>query len=513
MTEVDAFDLASIEAFTSDLVAAGFEPEPDAARRIWRGPIHPSFAPLTSALHMRVCVRDGWPFVSPVLFVDGLNTNHLTERGFVCLWHTGDGSGAWVTVEGFFNRIGEWCAEAVNGWNVKGLAQDAWLNFTDKHPTVATFDLDQLEIGTPGGSGSFHAQVTFPWHIELKPGSALATDHLKGRWFQVGPREVPPRNLAETRQLLNRTQRRGLDRELANRRAATALTPSGAVDLILFCWNRGGSRHLLVLALEGAGEGMTAKALQHGPNDETSLLLRAGPDAVELRGRSSVVFGLGALGGHASLVLAESGLGHVRLVDGDDMLPGNVVRHVIGHQGVGIPKAAAVKIQINDHAPWTVVDPVFESPSSPARLAELVADVDLIVDTTGSEAATLALAATALVAGKPLVSGALYRGGAVARVQRQGTGNDVPIAARLDRPDYRRIPPGEDEVEMVEPAVGCSAPINNAPPTSVLACAALIAQVALDVLTARCEQPDEVTDVYRVLTGEKPFDALGRVEA
>jgi hypothetical protein len=191
MTEVDTFDLASLEAFTSDLVVAGFEPEPDTARRIWRGPIHPSFAPLTPATQMRVYVRDGWPFVSPVLFVDGINTNHLTEWGFVCLWHTGDGSGAWITVDGFFTRIDEWCTEAANGWNTRGLAQDAWLNFTNKHSTVATFDLDELGIGDPGGWGSFHAEVTFPWHIELKPGSKRAADELEGLWFQAGPREVP----------------------------------------------------------------------------------------------------------------------------------------------------------------------------------------------------------------------------------------------------------------------------------------------------------------------------------
>lgn len=511
MTEVDTFDLASLEAFTSDLVGAGFEPEPGTARRIWRGPIHRSFAGLTEATSMRVYLRDGWPFVSPVLFVDGLSTNHLTEWGFVCLWHTGDGSGAWITVDGFFSRIDEWCMEATSGWNAQGLAQDAWLNFTNKHPTVATFDLDRLEIGEAGGWGSCHARVTFPWHIELEPGAKRVADDLEGIWFQVGQRELPPRNLAETRQLLNRPQRRGLDRELGKRRSEKALLPSGGVDLVLFCWNRGDIRYLLVLGIEGAGDDMTGKALQHGPNDELSLLLRAGPDAVQLREKSAAVFGLGALGGYTSLVLAECGLGRLRLVDSDEILPGNVVRHVIGHQGVGIPKAAAMEIQIKDHAPWTEVDAVLERPNSRARLAGLVADVDIIVDTTGSEAATQALAATALAAGKPLVSGALYRGGAVARVQRQGTGRDVPLAERSGSSSHRMIPPGDDEVEMVEPAVGCSAPINNAPPTSVLACAALTAQAVVDALMGRCALSDETTAVYKVLPGEPPFDALGRV--
>jgi hypothetical protein len=74
------------------------------------------------------------------------------------------------------------------------------------------------------------------------------------------------------------------------------------------------------------------------------------------------------------------------------------------------------------------------------------------------------------------------------------------------------IPPGPEEDEQIEPAIGCSAPVNNAPPGSVLACAALIVQVAVDVLCGRLAMPDEATDVYRALDGEPPYDVVGRVQ-
>ena len=45
---------------------------------------------------------------------------------------------------------------------------------------------------------------------------------------------------------------------------------------------------------------------------------------------------------------------------------------------------------------------------------------------------------------------------------------------------------------------------------SVLGCAALIVQVAIDALTGRFEFNDEVTDVYRPI-GAPPFDRVGRV--
>ena len=510
MTDLETFDQATLEAFTSGLVAVGFEPEPATNRKLWKGPIHPAFDGLTDATRMRIALRDGWPFVFPVVFVEGLHTNHLTEYGFVCLWHEGDGSGTWQTVDGLFDRIQQWCDQAKNGWDSRGLAQDAYLNFTKKHVAVATFDLDDLHADNPGSWGSFHGVVPFPLLVELHPNTREAP-HLAGLWFHVGSLEVPPRSLAELRGCLNREQGRGLDRALGRRRDAAVLERSGGVDLVLFRWDRGSIRHLLVLAAAGSGDQVELSALQDGPNDRQSLLLRAGPEATQLAERSIVVFGAGALGGHAAVCLASSGLGRLRLVDPDQILPGNVVRHVVGHPAVGVPKVHAVAIRVNEHAPWTDVDPLVEAPRTPTRLRELIDDVDLVVDATGNEAMTRSLAVITSAARKPFVSGGLFRGGAVGRVQRQGTTGDIALANRPGDGRYRVIPPGPDEDELAEPAIGCSAPVNNAPPSSVLACAALIVQVVTDVLTGRLALPDEVTDVYRVLMGEPPYDQVGRV--
>jgi molybdopterin/thiamine biosynthesis adenylyltransferase len=510
VTEPEAFDQASLEAFTSALVAAGFEPEAGSDRRWWKGPIHSAFDGLTDATRMRIAIRDGWPFVFPVLFVEGLHTNHLTENGYVCLWHDGDGSGQWQTLDGFFRRIEEWCTRAKTGWDARGLARDAYLNFTKKHLAIATFDLHELSVGSAGSWGSFHGTQRHPLHVELHSGAGKGLD-LHGLWFQVGNLEIPPRNLSEVREALNSVQRRGLDRALQQRRNVDVLQRSGGVDLVMFCWDRADARHLLVLAISGTGQDAQATALSEGPNDKQSLLLRAGPDAPMLRDASVSIVGIGALGGHAAVCLASSGVGRLRLIDADQILPGNVVRHVVGHGGVGVFKVTAVKAVIGEHAPWAEVDPVVERPTTPSRLRELVDDVDLVIDATGSEASTGALATISGAGGKPLVSGGLFRGGAIGRVQRQGTAGDVPLADRRGHERYQLIPPGNEVDEMIEPAIGCSSPINNAPPSSVLACAALITQVAIDLLCGRRLFSDEIIDVYRSLDGEPPFDQLGRV--
>lgn len=506
MNEVETYDQASLEAFTTELVAAGFEPIPDTGRRGWKGPIHPAFLGLTYARRMRIVIRDGWPIQFPHVYVDGLHTHHLTEDGYVCLWHEGDGSGDWCTLEGLFKRIEQWCAQSKAGWDLRGLARDAYLNFGKKHPAVATFDLDELGAAHPGAWGILHGEIRHPLHVDLRAGTAQGA--LAGLWFHVGELDLPPRNLVELRTALSRDQRRGLDRALARRRPVDILERSGGVDLVLFRWDREHRRHLLILGIARSGDEVEMHALQEGPRDIASLQLRAGPDAAALADRSIALFGTGALGGHAAVCLGSSGLGRVRLVDSDQILPGNCVRHVVGHPAVGVPKVYAVAARVGEHAPWTKVDPVVESSIRPSRLRELVGDVDLVVDATGSVAATAALASIASAMGKPLLSGALFRAGAIGRVQRQGTPGDVDLRSRSLDPRYRLIPPAADE-ELVEPAVGCSAPVNNAPPGAVLACSSRLAQLAVDVLTGRFAYPDEVTDVYTALPGEPPYDQLG----
>lgn len=180
---------------------------------------------------------------------------------------------------------------------------------------------------------------------------------------------------------------------------------------------------------------------------------------------------------------------------------------------MGVPKVNAVAAAIEDHAPWADVGVLTGNPTTPATLAKVVAEVDFLVDTTGGAAATQAIAATASAASKPLISGALYRGGAIARVRRQGMPGDVEIHSRQLAAGYPIIPPGTDHNEFIEPAIGCSAPINNAPPSSVTACAALISQAVVDVLTGRCDLQDELVEVYRALPGEAPFDRVGRMRS
>ena len=498
------------------MAAVGFEPVTIAGLACWRGPIRQSFSGLTDAITMDVVIRPGWPFQSPALFADGLDTNRSTPEGFVCLWQDGDPSCDWITAEGFFARVDEWCENSKRGWKGDDLQGDAFLNFRIKSgfpfPYVATVNLSELSV-LNGGWGEFRGTVNAkPPRLDVQGGRRDQGHSLRGLWFHAGELDTPPpRGFAEVFRCLSRSQKKGLTRALDERRRPEPFVASGGVDLILFCWERNSRRDFLVMACAGMNDEIDAAALQPGPSDEINLMLRAGPDAPTLRTLRVTLFGAGALGGHVGTTLAESGLGYLDIVDGDVLLPENVVRHVAGHDQVGTLKVRAVDHVIEKHAPWTEVTEFPEAPKTPARIRELISNSDMVIDTTGNDAFVPALAMVAEELGKPLVSGALYRGGKIARVQRQVLAADSPIHRREVGAKYPNIPGDDLANDFVVPALGCSAPVNNAPPMSVLGCAALIVQVAIDALTGRFEFNDEVTDVNRPI-GDPPFDRVGRVD-
>ena len=507
----DHFHLESLEQFTSELASAGFREVAESDPSRWTGKIHRAFEPLTDAKTMDILIRPGWPFRPPDLIVQGLNTNHSMRSGLVCMWREGDPSLEWTTLDGLNARVKKWCASAMNGWEDDLLDQDAWLNFWPKNALVATFDLGALGIHERGW-GEFHGVVNpDPFRLQIEPGHSPADSQLQGLWFHAGELTAPPpRQLSEVPAHLTRGQRRGLQRALTERRRPDPLVVSGGVDLILFCWDRRGRTDLLVMVCKGVEDKVEAIAVQPGPRDDKSLILRAGPDSATLLTRKATLFGAGALGGHTATLLAESGLGSVKLVDPDVLLPGNVVRHVAGHGQVGASKVKAVQAVITDHAPWTEVNCFQEGPRTPGAIRERIVDADIVIDATGNEALLDSLAMVAEEMDKPLVSGALYRGGFIGRVQRQALPADTTIHLREDSPRFPVIPAGIESEDFASPQLGCSAPVNNAPPSAVAACSSLIAQAAIDVLTGRFEFADEVIDVYRPIP-DPPFDHVGRV--
>lgn len=219
MVTDEHFHPESLASFTADLESAGFQLVADSNPSRWTGSIHPAFRSLTDAATMNIVVAPGWPFQPPAVFVQGLNTNHSTLDGLVCMWQDGDFNHDWTTVEGLFSRIEEWCERGRQGWEDDHLEQDAFLNFRTKYSTVATFDLEVIGV-SEGSWGEFSGVVNRdPLRVDIGQERRSLSGQLRGMWFHVGTLTAPPpRQLSEVALHLPRPQRRGLQKALDERR-------------------------------------------------------------------------------------------------------------------------------------------------------------------------------------------------------------------------------------------------------------------------------------------------------
>lgn len=511
--EVQSIALESLDRFRVELAEAGFDSNDGG--RTWVGPIAGPLTAFTNADRMEVAIRDGWPFAQPQLKVDDMrNLHHVNAAGTICLWADGDASREWMSFSGIERRIEEWCEAQHKGFPTEDATMDAHAYFEDRLPNLALMNLST--IGTPddGASGAAYGKWRQDKQILDINAKQSSGCRVKGHWFYREKIDAPPKDLTAFRNLLTPTQREQLESsyKLASRNKHTE-------RLAILIWDDGGVKNVLTILFRRSASGetqgkikaanptdvVTAHAIEFASNDDTTLRRRAGIDAAWLENYRAIVFGVGAVGSHAALLLAECGIGGLTLVDGERIRPGNVVRHAASV--VGEMKANATKKLIANHTLRTTVETVASKTWSPPELRKLIGDHDVILDATGHGGFSDQLAYLADDDDELLVTAILYRQGNVARICRQGPG-DTRLWERDDAERYPTIPRGPDAPPQLE--AGCSASVNNASPRSVVACAALAADVVIDALTGSPQLPDEIVDIYRPLE-KAPFDNVGRL--
>jgi len=140
------------------------------------------------------------------------------------------------------------------------------------------------------------------------------------------------------------------------------------------------------------------------------LLNEFGEEAQQrLLAARALVVGAGGLGSSALLFLASSGIGHITVVDDDEVELTNLQRQVIHRtSSIGLPKAASAASTLAELNPDVRIL-ALEERAGPERLAELVRDADVVLDCSDNFATRYALNRACVDARKPLVSGAGIR--------------------------------------------------------------------------------------------------------
>lgn len=122
-----------------------------------------------------------------------------------------------------------------------------------------------------------------------------------------------------------------------------------------------------------------------------------------------LIIGLGGLGSPAALYLAASGVGQLTLCDHDTVELSNLQRQIIHRtSAIGQPKVASARATLHDINP-EVECIALAIRADAARLDELVAEADVVLDCSDNFATRYAVNRACLTRRKPLVSGAAIR--------------------------------------------------------------------------------------------------------
>jgi adenylyltransferase/sulfurtransferase len=171
----------------------------------------------------------------------------------------------------------------------------------------------------------------------------------------------------------------------------------------------------------------------------------------KLLGAHALIIGAGGLGCPAALFLAASGVGTLTLCDGDKVDLTNLQRQILHrNSSIGQAKVESARAALSDINPEVRVIALNER-ADEARLLQLAAQADVVLDCSDNFATRYALNRVCVQLRKPLVSGA------ATRFDGQVTVFDL---RRADSPCYHCLYPEQADSEETRCAVmGVFAPL------------------------------------------------------
>lgn len=490
----------------------------------WRGDIvavddHGTTGPMPHS----ITLPDDYPFEPPKVRPDPVfaaprwHAEHPECGGCLCLYRTADDVGRpWEEPERLIEKVEEWYRQGQAGWpdDPGDLDLERYFEVTLPDVLVAFDGLDSLvgrnlevEEARPDVVVVTRSRLLDPSRRKKKSErSAERRDRVWGAGVDLGHLDHPVADLGGVLARL----------DAAERSAVQHLVGTRTQGFVVARYSRtaGGQTHTGALALRVTrstdGTDPKVEAVQVEDRQQARAH-RRGPEAPLLADKSVAVVGVGAVGSFLAERLARAGIGQLTLVDQDRLRYGNSARHLVDERLVGERKTDAVKAalvsrRLISEDDVTTIDRYITA----ADAVDLIDRHDLVVDATGSSRAAGKLEHVARQVGEEWIKVALYRGGAVIRLDRFGPGTSrrsrrLPPVAALDGPHGA-------------PEAGCGDPVSPTPPVAVELAASLTCEYAIDTLLRDRRSrhyPDSLVEV-RAPTGpvgdDDPYAQVGRVK-
>ncbi|MBB3701449.1 molybdopterin-synthase adenylyltransferase MoeB [Flammeovirga yaeyamensis] len=156
----------------------------------------------------------------------------------------------------------------------------------------------------------------------------------------------------------------------------------------------------------------------------------------KLKDATILIIGAGGLGCPVSQYLAAAGVGHIILVDHDEVSISNLQRQIMfTTEDVGKPKAEVIQKRLNAMNPHVKVTTILKQFNKENAL-EIIALADIVVDGTDNFSSRYLINDACVIQNKPLVSASI-----------QGFDGQLSVFNYQDGPTYRCIFPNPPSAE------------------------------------------------------------------
>jgi hypothetical protein len=467
---LDEYVAYSRQHFEEGLIRAGFREGEEG----WQGPV-PHAEGMTRVV---ITLPPRFPFrpprVAPVDHDAVPWSWHRELDGTLCLVAEDDHDELWWTqAPAFLEHVTAWFERAAAGWtgDRPDLDLDRYFRPSTDQRLYLYDDLGQYRNGFVRFSPSGNATMRIRPGTRPKKALKSSKDRF-GYVAELGEADVPPRTWADISSRIDSSV--DLDRRIRER----------SITALVLVYRRGTHEGAIVVDVAPTEDGKTAVTrLRSGADTEAARTARAGIFAPALRESKVAVVGVGALGSFIADMLARSGVRRLTLIDDDVVMPGNLVRHLVGPDAVGLAKAEAVKRHLVRHneAPAAGINTINSALTSGADAVEHLRNHDLVVNATADFATTALLHVCARTVGTRVLSAALQNDGETYRI-------DVlpPLDGAVPLPLSTT---GADTVAPPQFEAGCGSPISPTPPHAVIEAAAATVRHAIGLLVDRPLHP------------------------
>ncbi|MDY0947066.1 ThiF family adenylyltransferase [Frigoribacterium sp. CFBP9039] len=467
--EYDDYIAYCRQHFEEGLIRVGFR-ESDTG---WRGMI----AHADGSTEVMISFGVRFPFRPPrVVPVDPDSVEwswHRELDGALCLVAEDDHDDLWWTeASAFLAHVTAWFEQARAGWpdDRPDLDLERYFQFSDDKRLYLYDDL----TGYPNGFVRFRPSGNNTMRIGSGTRPPKTSRHGKDRFGYVadlGDIDVPPKSWQDVTARI--APNVDLDRRIRNH----------FVEIVVLIYRRGTHDGTIVLEVWPTKDGKIAvRCLRATADTIAAKTARAGLVAPLLHEARVAIVGVGALGSFTVDMLVRAGIRRITLIDDDIVMPGNLIRHLVGPEMVGLPKVVAVKRYLVSRHEIAAenINELDKAVSSGDVAMELLTSHDLVVDTSADFATTALLHVAARSARKRIVSASIQNEGTTYRVDIlppfKGA-NALPVSSVVDQQPPR----------MFE--AGCGSPISPTPPHVAVEAASVTVRHVIGLLIERPVHP------------------------